>query len=358
MSQNLETGQMRTLVSTNVTRPRAITYDPYEDKVYWTDTRRGHFWLSRMDPDGGGREVVCDAASHDAFAMSVDRGWVYWSDWASQAVWRLPKHGSCQFEVLTSFSSSKPHGVIVIPDTEPNCIISQLRSTTETVTTTTETVDRVDTTDDIADDDSAADTDEGDCDNYCLHGSCHLLNVTTPSCDCHEGWSGDRCHENLCHNLCLHGGHCVILESQPECLCQPPYHGDRCHLLSPVAIITSSTTSICDSNNDILVMSLSIISGVMTIIVIVLSIILHRMRLRPRIVRKRFISVAGPGGTEAGDNNIIKKRSGSSASCGLLPVEDGIQFDIENCCNMTLCETVSKYTNRELNNKIFFAAMF
>ena len=25
---------------------------------------------------------------------------------------------------------------------------------------------------------------------------------------------------------------------------------------------------------------------------------------------------------------------------GALPVQDGIQFDIENCCNMTLCETV------------------
>jgi hypothetical protein len=34
---------------------------------------------------------------------------------------------------------------------------------------------------------------------------------------------------------------------------------------------------------------------------------------------------------------------GSVASCG-LPVEDGIQLDIENCCNMTLCDTVSFFS--------------
>ena len=211
--------------------------------------------------------------------------------------------------------------------------MSQFRSTTEAeVVTTTETVD---TTDDAATDEVVTASEEGGCANYCLHGLCYLLN-DTPSCDCHEGWSGDRCHVDKCHNMCLHGGHCVILESQPECLCQPPYHGDRCHL-SPVAIITSD--SFCDTNNDILVMSLSITSGIMTIVVIILSVMLHRMRLRPRIVRKRFISVAGQGSSPEA-KNIVKQRSGSVASCG-LPVEDGIQFDIENCCNMTLCETVS-----------------
>ena len=356
MSQNLDTGLKTILVDTNVTRPKAITYDPYEDKVYWTDTKRGHFWLSRMDPDGGGREVVCDAPSHDAFSMTVDRHWIYWSDWSSQAVWRLQKHGSCQFEVLTSFSSSKPHGVIAIPDKKPDCIMSQFRSTTETeVVTTTETLD---TTDDAANDEVVTASEEGGCANYCLHGLCYLLNDTTPSCDCHEGWSGDRCHVDKCHNMCLHGGNCVILESQPECLCQPPYHGDRCHL-SPVAIITSD--SFCDTNNDILVMSLSITSGIMTIVVIILSVMLHRMRLRPRIVRKRFISIAGQGSSPE-IKNIVKKRSDSMASCG-LPVEDGIQFDIENCCNMTLCETVSltliHLITRKADNKIFFvAAMF
>ena len=69
-------------------------------------------------------------------------------------------------------------------------------------------------------------------------------------------------------------------------------------------------------------------------------------------MRKRFISVAGNGAPDKTASNIYKNKE-PSPSCG-LPVEDGIQFDIENCCNMVLCETVSQILNCNLSIKGYF----
>ena len=85
----------------------------------------------------------------------------------------------------------------------------------------------------------------------------------------------------------------------------------------------------------------------LTLVVVLLSVAVHRLRLRPRVVRKRFISVAG------GD---VKDGPDRRASCG-LPVEDSLQLDIENCCNMTLCETVRNVKLKLIINLIFSAAV-
>ena len=85
----------------------------------------------------------------------------------------------------------------------------------------------------------------------------------------------------------------------------------------------------------------------LTLVVVLLSVAVHRLRLRPRVVRKRFISVAG------GDVKDGPERRGS---CG-LPVEDSLQLDIENCCNMTLCETVRNIKLKLIINLIFSAAV-
>ena len=91
--------------------------------------------------------------------------------------------------------------------------------------------------------------------------------------------------------------------------------------------------------------TLTTVSGVLIIVVIVLSFMVHRLRVRPKIVRKRFISIgpAHTGHSAPGDNIGKEKRSGSCGGSS-LPVQDGIEFDIENCCNMTLCETVRSET--------------
>ena len=150
------------------------------------------------------------------------------------------------------------------------------------------------------------------------------------SCDCEAGWAGERCEVSLCHNFCLYQAKCLLIEDQPECLCPPGHHGDRCQLTEVVPLTLQQRD---ETQSHLPLYILAGVSGLLALVIIFLSVTVHNLRLRPRVVRKRFISVAGAGAAARAPEG---KPSGS---CG-LPVEDGIQLDIENCCNMTLCETV------------------
>lgn len=324
-------GSLVSMVTANLTRPRAVTFDSFARKIYWTDLRRGMLFISRADPDGGDRELLCKIRHHDAFSLALDEDWVYWSDWTSHSVWRTGKHGSCEPEMVKSFKASKPHGIVAIPDTEPSCRdvnmdpITSIAVTPESVTLHAQEV----TTIAYLDEEALSFSTDGNCSNFCFHGSCFFSEADSATCSCDEGWSGVRCETDPCHNLCLNDGECILLDGDPECLCQLGQLGDRCQ------VVTSISTREEDSSSRALILTLATTTGLLSLVTIVLSVSLHRTRLRPRIVRKRFISVAAPGSEDRGN----KKPKTNASGCGGLPVNDGLQLDIENCCNMSLCET-------------------
>eukprot|EP00092_Neocalanus_flemingeri_P024701 GFUD01026790.1.p1 GENE.GFUD01026790.1~~GFUD01026790.1.p1 ORF type:complete len:549 (+),score=105.74 GFUD01026790.1:228-1874(+) len=335
-----DTGSGWTVINTNLTRPKAITVDTPERKLYWTDTNRGRFWISRSNLDGMEREVVCEGKDHEAFSIAVSQEYIYWSDWTSHALWRTTKSGDCNFELVRKFTTSKPHGISLIPDTKYNC--GDYHDIIKKPTVTTNKEHPAETTLKPAkdDDDTTNATHktgkEGACANYCLNGNCLLMNGE-PVCDCSAGYTGPRCQTNKCFNFCLEDGQCFVIEDEPECLCSEGFMGDRCQAAQLLVVnenqpsfanASSSLSSTVSGDVDILVFVLGGTTGALTIVVIVLSVFLNKLRLRPRVVRKRFISVAGAN----------RKEDKPSNSCG-LPVDDGIQLDIENCCNMTLCDT-------------------
>ena len=57
----------------------------------------------------------------------MDEDWVYWSDWTSHSVWRTGKHGGCELELVKSFKSSKPHGIVAIPVEKCNMSLCKTR---------------------------------------------------------------------------------------------------------------------------------------------------------------------------------------------------------------------------------------
>ena len=321
----LDTGDTWSLVTADLTKPKAITFDLHERKLYWAAVGGNELLLTRSDPDGRQREELCRLPGHAAFSLAVSSEEIYWSEWSSFSVWRVEKNsgGVCRPEVVRSYPSSKPHGVTVVRQETLHCegavAPQHIRPEREE-----EKEEDLTTTTPPSDERSEAVSDPG-CANFCVRGSCWTWQGRA-RCDCEDGWTGERCEVSLCHNFCLHQANCLVIEDQPECLCQPGHHGDRCQLTLQHRDGTQSQTQLP-------LYILAGVSGLLALVIIFLSVTVHNLRLRPRVVRKRFISVAGAGARAP--------EGKPTGSCGLpVPVEDGIHLDIENCCNMTLCETV------------------
>ena len=110
--------------------------------------------------------------------------------------------------------------------------------------------------------------------------------------------------------------------------------GDRCQVITIIPAMKDTRKEEEDTSSRALILTLATTTGLLSLVTIVLSVTLHRTRLRPRIVRKRFISVAAPGSGDRGN----KKPKADTSGCGGLPDSDGLQLDIENC-NMSLYKT-------------------
>lgn len=376
------------LLSSNLTRPRAITVDPLDRRLYWSDTDRDQYRIESVRLDGSDRVLLVQGDSREPFSLSVDSEYVYWSDWTTRSVWRYSKSwtGSTRTpQLVHSFPHSKPHGITSLSVSQPTCgptesyfnldfvsmttsppTVAQDSRTDASVTKvlTDAPVTKAVTDAPAAEVQTDAPVAEGfktnaaittisstavsakessvtevpvskilvtvdSCHNFCLaDGICHLESGV-PVCECEEGRTGLRCEEDSCHNYCLGEASCVVIESVPECLCSPGLEGDRCQYNVTQSSSGFPLTSISSVGSlQVIVFSLAAVTGILTVLLIVLSVIVCRMRKKPRVVRKRFISVA------RGEN----ERKGPRSQCG-LPVEDGITLDIDNCCNMTLCDT-------------------
>ena len=290
-----------------------------------------------------------EGEQQEPFSLAVCGPWVYWTDWTSHSVWRAPREGGAP-ELVTSFPNSRPHGVAALPSALPApCPSEQPSSSTAPgfssssmgppitrpssegtpatgpssigppITTTWGSEGEEDEEGEVG----------GACQNYCLgSGVCSLQEgAALPICRCREGRSGARCEEAPCHNYCMgEGAVCLVLEGAPECLCTEGREGDRCQVLLPPSPAPALP---------VLLLVLASSTGVLVLLVLGLAVTVCRLRRRPRVVRKRFIAPpkAGPAGGAAG--------AGAAQQCG--GAGDGVSLDIENCCNMTLCDTVGHY---------------
>ena len=328
-----------------------VTFDSYERRLYWAADGGHELVLTRSKPDGSEREEVCRLAGQGAFSLAVSRDQIYWTDWSSLSVWRVEKEpgGACRPELVRSWPTSRPHGLTIVREETLHCegAAAPVHIRPEEEEEEKKVEEKVDEKDEEEEEEekklnttttarSEAGGEAGVCANFCLRGRCSG-GPGPASCDCEPGWRGERCEVSLCRNFCLHGAECVVIEDQPECLCPPGHHGDRCQLAELVTVMPLRDPGETQGHFPLYI--LAGLSGLLALVVIFLSVAVHNLRLRPRVVRKRFISVAGAGARARASE------AKPGRSCG-LPVEDGVQLDIENCCNMTLCETVSrKYYN-------------
>lgn len=368
------------IITIDIFEPLGITVDEPYGKIYWTDDRKGIYYrIERSNFDGTDRELVIERRNQEPFAIAALNNAIYWTDTIEKNVWMLssdmtfPNHTKAKLEpdLFHHYKNYQPNGIVAFSNGTFECDVI-LKVPTQKIDVTYNDDDSVALTSDYCL--NSGDLNENSCKckkgfsgkrcevsvcyNYCLNGGqCYLEDSGFPECRCLPGYEGSRCDKDACDGFCLNGGRCHINNSIPLCTCGNGYFGQRCEgitdQLCERICADSPQNSFCDCdvmkskydvvNNEklqwpgttcdeqrIVMISLTCFSAVAMLVIVFLTRKVCVLRRRPRI-KKRIIVNKG-----------MKSQTPLTARPHPSSPTEQCEITIENCCNMNICETVSR----------------
>ncbi|XP_076237819.1 low-density lipoprotein receptor repeat domain-containing protein cueball [Calliopsis andreniformis] len=374
---NLDGSGRITVIKENLYEPLAVAIDHAEEKLYWIDDVEGiRVKIERSNLDGSQRELLVHAKHQQPLYLAVDREAIYWSDLVFRSIWTTPKNATAgdvptEFKSYSSNQDANPTGIIardnvgsidcaaIARHRQKANLASYSAKVVESFNNLTTSTEESDLTTEYCLNEGHVDVTDGSCHckpgfvgthceielclNYCLYGTC-TIHEGWPSCKCSDGFVGPRCETELCKDYCLHDSQCSVQNEKPVCTCKYS-EGPRCELLSnitkvceflcettePVPASISAINCRCGESNETiesyecrtLLPIFGAFIAVLTIVIIVLSYYVNKLRKRPRI-RKRFIVSKG------GVTPLTSRPQLPDNQC---------EITIENCCNMNICET-------------------
>ncbi|CAB4065537.1 unnamed protein product [Lepeophtheirus salmonis] len=274
-------------IDSNLSKPRSLIYDYWDLRLYWIDTDENHkYKIERAFSDSSGRTVVCKGNDNSPYDITVTENHIFWSDWMNM--------------------SSRPMGIASL--SFPNKCIekeSVIKYSTELVEETNDNIMKP----------STVTMSSEICQNYCIHGNCSLSAINFPICHCQFGYSGSRCQNDLCHNYCLNKGICRFPTSnkgKPICQCIGEFNGARCQFdmskdRNNVQQIKESPTS------KVFLYGFVLTSSSTGLLLLLLTAITVRTYREKKGVYSEICI-------------------GKTTNCSSF-------VDIEDCCQMTLCDT-------------------
>jgi len=98
-------------ISTNISRPVAVDYDPVEGKIYWTDVTSE--LVARAFPNGSSFEVIAHSNVITPGGLAVDYAGrnIYWTDEATSRIEVARLDGSSRRSLITS--SVEPRAILL-----------------------------------------------------------------------------------------------------------------------------------------------------------------------------------------------------------------------------------------------------
>ncbi|OXU29252.1 hypothetical protein TSAR_007497 [Trichomalopsis sarcophagae] len=389
MRSNLDGSNLTTIVSENLYDPTTIIVDHVNSKLYWIDDEEGiHYKLEESNLDGSERVTLVHGKHQQPIHLVVDRESIYWTDFTYRAVWKFNKDTKpgdipVTFKSYYDRKAVSPRSILARDNLGNgiDCkamkaeVLKKMSTTLAAPKPTLQSFNNLTTSREESDEAekcfngglfvklngsckckpgySGSRCEISSCHNYCLRGECSVNDKGAPVCKCGSAYDGLRCEHDVCNGYCLNDGRCTVDDmGKPNCECKYS-SGARCEVTFDMTEIcglycmnrqfqmTSINTSSCRCaelnqtieevlgydtfNCTILVPILAGFVGMLTIVVIFLSVYISKLRRRPRI-KKRFL-------VNKGGITPLTSRPGAS-----LPA-DQCEITIENCCNMNICET-------------------
>lgn len=349
-------------------------------KIYWTDDQTGIYYrIERSNFDGSDRELVIRRTNQEPFAIAALNNAIYWTDTIQKNVWILssdmsfPNHTKAKLEpdLFHHYKNYVPNGIVAftngtfdcdtilkVPTQKPDVAYSDEPSSPETQGEfCLNSGDYHEEKCKCKKGFSGKRCEVSVCYNYCLNGGqCYLNEMGFQECRCLPGYRGSRCETDACGDYCLNGGRCHINNSVPLCTCGSGYFGQRCEGVSDnlceSICADSPQSSLCDCDlmkskydvvnekflwpgatcdeQRIVIISLTCFSALAMLVIVFLTRRVCVLRRRPRI-KKRIIVNKG-----------VKSQTPLTARPHPSSPTEQCEITIENCCNMNICETVSR----------------
>ena len=99
-------------ISTNISRPVAVDYDPVEGKIYWSDVTLG--LVARAFPNGSSVEVIAynNVITPEGLAVDFVGRNIYWTDEGNNRIEVARIDGSSRRSLITS-NIEKPRAILL-----------------------------------------------------------------------------------------------------------------------------------------------------------------------------------------------------------------------------------------------------
>ncbi|XP_046734759.1 protein cueball [Diprion similis] len=387
---NLDGSDRKVIVDTELFRAYGLAVDHEGGKLYWTDDSEGYkYKIERSDLNGNEREKLWEGTSQQPVYIAVDKDTVYWTDWGSNAVWKIGKNPTTEEEpvkfvkykilrprnpfiesIITRENTenidceailrrqNKPVKNIVLPaspDEFHNHVTNDTAETTQ--------IDKNCRNNSYYDEStSSCRCNEGfigvncetlsPCNNYCIHGNCTLDNKGLPQCRCTSSYVGKRCERYICDGYCLNDGFCSVSNAMPSCKCEHS-RGPRCeytteldelcsqYCMRPENTLTGINITLCRcgewngtfsefSFSAEQPMSSTIIVWTLVAVIGTLTIVVGVLSYHVHKLRRRPRIRKRFVGGKRGNTQLTSRPQGPT---------DSYEISIENCCNMNICET-------------------
>ena len=318
--------------------------------------------------DASSGQPICESDPSKAYnirSMKLDNDQLFLIDALNYAVWQLHLKDTsstiCDLTAWTKTGSSQPPRKIMILHQSHTCISSQNDSS---ITNQREYTYEILSSSPASNVNNITERDDP-CYNYCINGRCSTTALGVPICHCGQNFTGLRCENQPCFNYCLNQGRCNILEislGTPSCTCPPGFDGKRCELQSEVRELEAAI----DYFQGFLIMSGINVFFLLVIVTLGIGLIYQfrkQSKEKPQIVTATKKSSRRPrvfsGSSNSRSSSAVRNKSSrgngntneaftatvsngtnksSGHTCQALISDDGVVLDLEDCCQMTVCE--------------------
>ncbi|XP_021966385.1 protein cueball [Folsomia candida] len=308
LAYNLATHTTTSLLG-DVFQPRGLHVDVAGDSLYWIDNPPGiYFNVGRVDLRGlngqtADRTVLLKDQNQHPFALTLACSNLLWTDLMNKALWEWSPELKT-YKQLMSFNNTAPHGLARLAN--PTCPPPNEMTTTQYPHSMLPSPEES-SVEDIAPPPS---TTIGE------NGVNHHQVSNISSCEVEE------------ERVCLNGAACFKIHDQLHCLCKPGFLGPNCgdEEEKRGTDCIKATEWASSNNNPSMTPVITVALVGLTCLVVVLLLVVagllckvRRWRKKPTI--RRRVVVSHRSDLEANPSTVCE------------------MIDIENCCNMNVCET-------------------